>query len=273
MLSSFVLVFERVGPLPMMIHGARRVVCAALLVLMSARGAEVVGQQTAPEPAGFAWKSRYADALEAARKHQLLVAVYFRPVVGIEPRPLRFAAKTKNLGRLVSGVRVGAAEVVELKERFRVTSFPALVVLDARERVLMHWLGNIPADVWSRVARTSRQLKEQHAEEEKDLEAARALLDSGQTDLAYGRLSPLLRSRRTALQVLRAAKELEARMIMAGEERILLVLAAEGLIPDARLKERLRELFAEAIPPPLKKARDRELRRLETMTIGGRRAR
>ncbi len=256
----------------MMIRGAKRVVCAALFVLMSARGAEIVGQQTAPAPAVFAWKSRYAEALEAARRHQLLVAVYFRPVVGVEPRSLRLAAKTKNLGRLVSGVRVGSAEVVELKERFRVASFPSLVVLDARERVLMHWPGNIPSDVWTRVARTFRQLKEQHAGEEKDLEAARALFDSGRTDLAYRRLSPLLRSRRTALGVLRAAKELEARMIAAGEERILLVLAAEGLVPDARLKERLRELFAEPMPLALKNARDRELRRIGTMTIGGRSA-
>lgn len=228
----------------------------------------LAGGQTAPPV--FSWKSRYADALEAARKQQLLVAVYFRPVLGSEPRPLRLASKTKNLGRLVSGVRVGAAEVLELKERFQVERFPALVVLDERERVLMHWQEPIPPDVWARVARRFRQLEERRARQEKDLAEARTLFDTGQPGLAYKRLRPILRSGRTARRVFSAAKDLEAHMIEAGEERLLLVVAADGLIPDAQLVERLRALVYEPMPPRLKETLDHELRRLETTTIGGR---
>lgn len=227
-----------------------------------------VEEQSAP--AVFSWKPRYAEALEAARRHDLLVAVYFRPVSGEEPLPLQRAPKTKDLGQLVSGALVGPAEVLELKERFAVSQLPALVILDTRETVLMHWEESIPADVWARVARTARRLEERRESEEKDLEAACELFDAGRADLAYRRLSPLLRSRRTASRVLRAAEALEARMVEAGEARILAVLAAEGLVPEDRLRQSLRDLFAEPLPPRLKEARDRELRRLETTTIGGR---
>ncbi len=134
---------------------------AVLLVVLGAhRGAETLaGQQGAAR--GFSWKSRYSEALKQACQRQLLLVVYFRPVIAVEPRALFFARKTANLERIVAGVRVEAAEVVELRKRFAVKQFPAVVVLDCRENVLMHWHENIPADLWKRVATMFRSQREE----------------------------------------------------------------------------------------------------------------
>ncbi len=235
------------------------------------RGAETLaGQQGAAR--GFSWKSRYSEALKQACQRQLLLVVYFRPVIAVEPRALFFARKTANLERIVAGVRVAAAEVVELRKRFAVKQFPAVVVLDCRENVLMHWQEKIPADLWKRVATMFRSQREEKAKEEKVLRAAQKLFDSGQPNLAYRKLRPLLRSGKTASRVLDAARELEMSMIEAGEERILLALAGEGLIPDKQMAARLRRVFSGPVPPRLEAVLNRELRRLRTTTIGGRKA-
>jgi hypothetical protein len=222
--------------------------------------------------APFAWKATYRDALAAALRRRTLFVLYFPPVdAANEPPVVRIAARALGIPPVVEGARVGADEILDLKERFHVKDLPAVVLLDRRENALQRWEGRLPNNLWALVEALARRFEKRDAEDRKAVAEGIALAVGGDLAGAYRKVMGLLASERTPPEILEEARDVEARVIASGRKRLLAALAVEGVAPDATLRADLAALREREVHPGVRAEIGREIERLEGRTLGARR--
>jgi len=228
----------------------------------------------AAKPARFTWHTAYADGLAAARERQKPLLVYFPPVrPSEEPAALRGAAAILGASPPLECLRVSADEVVDLKERLLLKRDPpAAILLDRRENEVDRWEGNdlSSPDFWQRVRGRLLEMEHRVEEEDKLVEEARHLADSGDLDGAYRKIAGLLASKRTAPEALSAARALDGRARDAARKKMLEILAGEGLSNDGELRKELEKLLSSTAHTDARDEILMEIARLERGTIGGR---
>lgn len=237
------------------------------------RGGAAAGDpERGPDRPGgpFVWRSTYRAALDAALKARRPLLVYLPPGDGgdgpqaVETLPARLAAPA-----LLEGVRASADEVLELMERFRVKKLPAVVLLDRRERVVAGWEGGIPADLPQRLVAAVRKIAEREEKDLKLFREVRKIAETGNFEGAYQKAVPLLEGEATVPEVLAALRRLEARLLETLLDRALVILAGEGLRPEADLVRELESLRGTTSHAGFRRSVDREIARLRgTRTPG-----
>jgi hypothetical protein len=170
---------------------------------------------------------------------------------------------------MAEGVRVGAGEILEVLERFKVRELPALLLLDRRENVLLRWEGGIPLNCWSALEGAIRRLDRKDEEDARSLRDARKLEASGDLEGAYRKAAPFLASERTSPENLQEAGEVERSLLSARRRDLLRLLAEEGILPDSTVAAKLESLRAVTSHPGFRAAVADEIRRLERGAIGG----
>jgi hypothetical protein len=183
---------------------------------------------------------------------------------------MRAAARALGAPPLVDGVRVGAAEVRALLDRFEVKRIPCLILLDRRENVVARWESPLPGDLWSSLRAMARKLERRDRETEKvAVEALRSARDGGE-EAAYRKVAPILASPDASPEALAAAREVEAILLRRVRERLLVILAREGIRADADVLADLEALRAGTGHGGLRKEIGREILRLRRGTVAGR---
>jgi hypothetical protein len=183
---------------------------------------------------------------------------------------VRAIPRSLGVPPLVEGARVGADEILELKDRFGVKELPAVLFLDRRENAVYRWEGRIPANLGALVETLVRRLEKRDAEDRKVAADGAAIAAGGDVKDAYRKIAPLLESEHTAPETLAGAKGIEAKYLVAGRRRMLEALASEGLVPDSVLAKSLTALRGDEVHPGMRAEISREIDRLSERKAGGR---
>jgi hypothetical protein len=251
--------------------GSRRVAGAIPLAATLLGAAVAARAAEEPAPAAFAWKGTYGEALSAALRRRTPFVLYFPPIdPAAEPPVARLAPRALGTPPIVEGARVGADEIVDLKQRFRVMELPAVLFVDRRGNVVHRWEGRIPANLWALVETLVRRVEKREAEDGKVAAEGLALAAAGDAEGAYRKVVPLLESERTDPETLARARAIEAKVLSAGRRRMLEALSLEGLAPDADLVERLASLMAREVHPRIRAEIGREIDRVRERRLGAR---
>ena len=219
----------------------------------------------------FTWKASYAEALRLAVERRRPFFVYFPPTAGeAEPAILADAPKVLGAPPLVEGVRVGAAEVVDLVRRLQVKEVPTVILLDRRENILHRWDGKIPAGFWRTVQSIILRLGSREQAAERMLREALKKSQSGDLEGAYRKVTVILVSADSPPEALAKAREIEASLLRSVRERMLKALAGEGLSSDDSIVHELTDLRSSTQHPGLQEEIGREISRLKRLTVGAR---
>ena len=239
-------------------------VLGALVFTAAFEGAE---ERAAP----FEWRDSYSEGLSAAREARRPLLVYFPPVsTEGEPSAMRGAARALGAPPLVEGVRVGAAEVRALLDRFEVKRIPCLILLDRRENVVARWEGPLPGDLWTSLKAILRKMERRDREMEKEALEALGSARDGNAETAYRKVAPILASPVASPEAIAAAREVEAILVRRVWGRLLEILAREGIRADADVLADLEALRAGTGHGGLRKEIGREILRLRRGTVAGR---
>lgn len=248
----------------------RRVSGAAPLAATLAGVAALLATEE-PAPSPFAWRATYKEALSAALRRGTPIVLYFPPVdPAAEPPVVRLPARALGVPPIVEGARVGADEILDLKERFRVKELPAVLFIDRRENAVHRWEARIPANLWALVETLVRRLAKRDAEDRKVAAESAALAARGDIEGAYRKAVVLLESERTAPETLAGAKEIEAKVLALGRKRMMEALSLEGLAPDVELVRNLIQLREAEVHPRIRAEIGREIDRLRERRLGAR---
>jgi len=224
-----------------------------------------------PPPSPFAWKATYREALSTALRRKTPFLLYFPPVdIAAEPPVVKPPFRSLGVPPIVEGARVGADEILELKERFHVKELPAVLLIDRRENAVHRWEARIPANLWPLVEVLVRRLEKREADDRKLAAECAALAASGDVEGAYRKAVVLLESERTAPETLVEVRGIEAKVIAAGRKRMLEALSLEGLAPDADVARDLNALREAEAHPRIRAEIAREIARLRERKLGAR---
>ena len=212
----------------------------------------------------FAWSATYGEALQAARERSRPIVLYFPPVRDSDEPP--FVAglpKLFSLSPAVEGVRVGADELLQLMERFRIKKVPALVLIDLRENVLSGWQDGLAMSYLSTLMSAIRKFYRRESQDVVSIRDARRLARQGDLAGAYRCVASLLVSKHTSPGNLVAARRIEKSVLEEFERTLYAVLAWERLAPAPELRAVLKELRSRLSHPDFQRRVDREVLRLK----------
>ncbi len=240
---------------------------------VSVRWGGPVEGQSGDAIAAWEWQTELETALELARDEDRLVFVYFRPASGSGSPAITRGPRLAELRARVVGLRVSAAEVVALRERLGIATLPAVALLDARENVAWKREGSLAVkSLWTRVRKTDAIYRRRRDEDRTTIERARETFSRGALVDAFGAIRPFLESTHAAPSVLDLATDLEAAIAVAAKTELRVALAAEGLISDSELIDRVGGALGEALPRAALRFRESEIARIRGGTLGGVRA-